>query len=139
MIQGLVLNGMWLGLWGTKHTQETTLQCRNQGQYNGLPQPHPGGVKPALRQEMSHEVHWFDPCCGIRRKKLRWSHNSPWLGWHSCDALQQRLQAWEILRQRTFHNVYEAFLLPEHAMRLILLPKMAALVLQSLACPPGVF
>jgi len=70
MVQCLVLNGMRLGLWGTKYTQETTLQCRDQGHYHGLPQTNTDGVKPALHQEMSHEVHWFDTCVGIRRKKL---------------------------------------------------------------------
>jgi hypothetical protein len=61
------------------------------------------------------------------------------LCWHGRDVLQQRLQAWEILRQSAFDNVYEVFLPPEHNMRLILVPKMAALVLQSLDVPTGVF
>ena len=70
MVQCLVLDGVWLGLWGTQHTQETTLQCRDQGHYHGLPQTNTGSVEPALHQKMSHEVHWFDTRGWIRRKKL---------------------------------------------------------------------
>ena len=139
VIQCLVLNGVRLGLWGTKHTQETALQCWDQRHHNGLPQTNTAGVKPALRQEMLYEVRWFDACGGIRRKKLRWRHSSPWLCWYSRDALQQCLQARESLRQSAFDNVHEAFLPPEHDIRLILLPEMAALVLQSLDFPTGVF
>jgi hypothetical protein len=66
-----------LGFWGAKHTQETALQGWDQGQHNDLPQTNTGGVKPALRQEMLHEVRWFDACGGIKRKKLGWRHSSP--------------------------------------------------------------
>lgn len=134
-----MLNGVRLGLWGAKHTQETALQRRDQRHYYSLPQADTGGVKPALRQDMLHEVRWFDAGSRIRRKKLRWRHSSPGLCWHGRDADQQRLQAWEILRQSAFNNVHEAFLLPEHDMRLILSPELTALVLKSLHGPTGIF
>jgi hypothetical protein len=139
VVQGLVLNGARLGLWGAKHTQETALQCRDQRHYHRLPQADTGDVKPALRQDMLHEVRWFDAGGRIRRKKVRWRHSSPGLGWHGRDAHQQRLQAWEILCQRAFNNVHEVFLLAKHNMRLILSPELTALVLKSLRGPTGIF
>jgi hypothetical protein len=61
------------------------------------------------------------------------------LYWSVRAAHQQRLQAWEILCQSALNNVHEAFLLPEHDMRLILSPELAALVLKSLDFPTGIF
>jgi hypothetical protein len=61
------------------------------------------------------------------------------LCWHGRDALQQCLQAREILRQGAFDNVHEVFLPSEQDMRLSLVPEIAALILQSLDVPTGVF
>ena len=47
--------------------------------------------------------------------------------------------ALEILGQSAFDNVHEAFLMPEQDMRLLLVPEMATLVLQSLRIPTSVF
>jgi hypothetical protein len=37
MIERLVLNGVWLGLWGAHGTYETALQGWDEGQDDGLP------------------------------------------------------------------------------------------------------
>jgi hypothetical protein len=53
--------------------------------------------------------------------------------------LQQCPQAWEILSQNAFDKMDEAFLLPEYEMRVILLPEVTALILQSLHGPIRIF
>lgn len=70
MVQGLMLNGMRLGFWSAKHTQETALQYRQQGDDHGLPQTDTASVESALRQEVRHKVRWFNTRCGVGRQKL---------------------------------------------------------------------
>ena len=74
MVQGLMLNEMRLGFWGTEGPQETTLQHRDQADDHALPQADTGGVEPTLCQEVRYKVQGFNMRCGVGRQKLSWYH-----------------------------------------------------------------